>query len=323
MTLEECLAQGVVEDMPSTEYHSLKAIGSSALKKFHNCPSTCFDEIVTTDDMNLGSAQDAYSLVSPEYFKSHFIVAPDFGDQRKTENKQKKAEFCEMAEGLNLIVLPATVKAKSFIDEDGTFSKEIPTMKAIEDVDNFLFKEHPMTKRILRTGGQQVSMFWKDEDTGLPCKSRLDHFPDPEFRSIFDLKKCAQIARFPWQIEELRYFLQAGHYSVGAERNNIDVEGFGFIAFNFGDPPQVRIVTIDDSETDYFSTCKYLSKITIRLISECQKANKWPRYPIPFETLSMENILGLPTKHGGQLTPFMIGEIARMPFILKALSSRG
>ena len=312
MNIETALKQGIVENMPSTEYHSLPAIGSSALKRFHNCPAKTFDEIEQSESMALGAAVDAYALVGPEYFKSHFIVSPDFGHQGKAENKQRKQEFETNCELMKLTILPSTVTTKN-----------IPTMQAILDVNDFLFVEHPMTRRILRTGGQQISMFWKDEITGTPCKSRLDHLPNAEFRSIFDLKFCSQIDRFEWQLIELRYFLQAGHYSVGAEMNGIEVEGFGFIAFNFGDPPRVEIVTIDDTETDYLSTCKYLSKITVGLIEECKKAGKWPRYPVPFEVLSMENILGLPAKKPGQLTPFMMGKVARLPNILRPLSSRG
>jgi len=306
MTFKEALAKGIIEDLPDKEYHAIEAIGSSPMKMFHDCPAKAFSPIEVTDDMNLGAGQDAYSLVSPEHFHKLFAVPPDFGDLRNPKNKESAVNWS--LENGGKIMLPATVT-----------SKKIPTMKAIEDVDHYLFHEHPMTKRILRTGSQQVSMFWKDEETGLACKGRIDHLPDPQYRIIFDLKKCARIERFVYQMEELRYFLQAGHYSVGAEMNNQDVDAFSFLAFNFGDPPQVRIVTYDDSDDDRLTKLKNLSKVTLRLINECRQADCFPRYPIPFETQSMAGILGLKSKIAQQLTPFMMSETAPIPRCLFGL----
>ena len=313
MTIEEALKKGIVENLQAEEYHAIEALGSSSLKKFHDCPATMFEPFVPTVDSNLGSAQDDYSLVGPEEFKRHFIIAPDFGDLRKTDNKTKAAEFAEMAQSLKLIALPPTVTTKN-----------LPTMQAIIDVDNYLFREHPLAKMILRTGGQQVSLFWEDDETGIPCKGRLDHLPDPQYRIAVDLKKCARIERFAYQLEELRYFIQGGHYSVGMGKNDMDIDAFAFTAFNFGNPPQCEILMIGDEVDEwgggeYFTKCKNLARTTVRLIHECRQANHFPKYPIPFETQSMAQMLGLKSNAPGQLTPFQLGKQAAIPRCLKGL----
>jgi exodeoxyribonuclease VIII len=313
MTIEEALKKGIVENLQAEEYHAIEALGSSPLKKFHDCPAKAFEPIDQSVDMALGGAVDDFCLVSPEEFRRHYIIQPDFGDLRKSDIKQKASEFQDMAQVLKLTVLPPYVTTKN-----------IPTMQAISDVRDYLFVEHSLAKMILRTGGQQVSLFWEDDETGIPCKGRLDHLPDPQYRIIVDLKKCARIERFAYQLEELRYFIQAGHYSVGAEKNNLDVNAFAFIAFNFGNPPQCEILMIGDEVDEwgggeYFTKCKNLARTTVRLIHECREANHFPKYSIPFETQSMAQILGLKSNAPGQLTPFQLGKQAAIPRCLKGL----
>lgn len=298
---------GIYYDIPEETYHAsptLEIIGSSALKKFHDRPSSILEPTEVSEDMNLGSAQDAYSLSGPGYFEKYFIIRPDFGDLRNPVNRKKAADF--QIDNLNKIVLPPTVTPK-----------KIPTMQAIQDVDNALFHAHPLSSELLRGGKQQVSMFWKDEETGLLCKSRLDHYSGKSLGVIVDLKKCGQIDRFMGQINFLRYFLQVGHYTEGAYRNGHEINSFIFIAFNFGEPPQIRVVFC--MEDDYLDQMRELSRVTIRLVNECRRANYFPDFKIPFETLSMAKMLGLESEIATQLMPYDLAEYARLPYEFRQL----
>lgn len=259
---------GIYTDIEENTYHAINAIGSSTIKRFHYRPSSILEPMEVSEDMNLGSAQDCYSLMGPEYFHKKFVVAPEFGDMRKTDNKVAMAEWELAVTGK--VILPATVTPK-----------KIPTMKAIKDVDNFLFNLHPCTKELLRTGQQQVSVFWQDEVTGLLCKGRFDHAPDRTTKTLIDLKKCGQIGKFRNQIRSLRYDLQAGHYTVGANANGYEVDAFGFIAFNFGNPPQAKVIWITG---EALSEARDISKQTVSLIQECRQAGKYPDYEIPLNT---------------------------------------
>ena len=291
------MTPGIYTDIEETAYHAIDAIGSTTIKKFHNNPSSILKPIEPSEDMNLGSAQDCYSLMGPEYFFKKFAIMPEF-EGKKADRNIAEAEF-ELA-NMGKIILPATVTPK-----------KIPTMKAISDVDEFLFKEHPAAKTILRTGEQQVSVFWDDEETGLLCKGRLDHRPDPATRSIWDLKKCGQIAKFKGQIRSLRYDLQAGHYTVGANANGFEIDGFGFIGFNFGDPPEVRIIMITGNGLTW---AKDVAKTTVSLINECRQAGKYPKVKIPLNTLSVANLIGQKSNKQ-QLTPGdFVEEMSEPPY---------
>jgi len=295
----------IISGMPEKQYHALNALGSSPLKRFHDCPASVLDPVEVSEDMELGSAQDSFTLYGPEHFHQNFIIMPDFGDMRSPARRKERDEFIESMQGKGKTILPATVT-----------TKKIPTLKAITDVDNFLYREHPMTKIIFRQGDQQLSLFWNDPDTGLACKGRLDHYPDPSYKTIFDLKKCARLDNFHNQIEKLRYFLQGGHYTNGALINGMDVLGFAFVAFNFGDPPEVRIVAMDD---EYMEKSMRLARTTIFLIHECRQADHFPKYKVPLDTISMAQMLGL--KSCGsfkQLAPQDMIEVAQTPYSLRA-----
>lgn len=291
---------GIIHGMPENEYHPIRAIGSSPIKRFHECPSCAFDSIDPSDDMKLGSAQDSYTLYGPEHFEQNFIVMPDFGDLRKPENRREKNCFILDNQYSRKTLLPSTVTTDN-----------IPTLKAIRDVDNMLLKEHPMARIIFRSGEQQASMFWRDLDTGLECKGRIDHLPDPRYRTIFDLKKCARLDNFHNQMTALGYGLQGGHYTVGARQNEIDAIGFAFIAFCFGAPPKVRIVAMDD---DYMEKAMRLACTTVSLIHECRQAGEFPDYSIPLSTVSMAGMLNIKSDIARQLTPQDLIEVMQPPY---------
>lgn len=281
------LEPGIYEGIPDKEYHLLEYKGSSPLKKFHNQPSSIFEPTEVTEDMELGSAQHAFSLQGPEVFHSQFVVGLNRGN-RSADDKKAHAEFT--LEHLGKTVLPATVT-----------TKKIPTLQAIIDVDNFLFREHPLSKIIMRTGSSELAVIWDDEATGYRCKARLDRYPDPDKRMIVDLKKCARIDKFPWQMRELKYTIQSGHYTNGVNVHDHLADAFTFIAFNFGNPPGIRIITLTG---DYLQKQCNLAKTTLRLLKECEEAGVYPKYPIPLETESMASILGIKSPISKQLSPW-------------------
>lgn len=293
----------ITREMPEEEYHAIDAIGSSPIKRFHECPSCAFDPINPSLDMILGSAQDSYTLYGPDHFHQNFIITPDFGDLRSKTNRNERDLW--LAENSCKICLPPTVTTDN-----------IPTLKAIQAVDNMLLKEHPMSRIIFRCGEQQVSIFWNDPDTGLACKGRIDHQPDPRYKTIFDLKKCSRLDNFHNQMRFLSYDLQGGHYTVGSQINGIDALNFAFIAFNFGAPPKIRIVAMDD---DYMEIAMRLARTTVSLIAECRQAGVFPNYSIPINTVSMANLLGIKSGISRQLAPQEFIEEMQTPFSLRGV----
>lgn len=289
----------IISNMPEKEYHAHPALGSSPLKRFHNRPSSILEKMEQTESMALGAAQDAFTLYGREHFDKHFAIEP--------ARVKAKSDFSAYADDLleGKTLLPPTVT-----------TKKIPTMKAIIDVDNALYK-HPMVREIMRKGEHQLSIFWDDQETGMPCKGRIDHYPDPRYKSLTDLKLCSRISRFAYQMQELRYDIQAGHYTIGAQANGIDAIGFAFVAFNFGDPPEIDIFAMDD---DYLEKSMILAKTTVRLIWECKQAGYFPDYKVPLETVSMAHMLGIKdSKIARQLAPQELIKIVQTPWELKAV----
>lgn len=74
---------------------------------------------------------------------------------------------------------------------------------------------NPRHAAALQGGLPEVSIFWRDHETGIMCKVRYDYFA-PEW--VVDLKKCRSIAnkRLRYDIPEYGYDVSGAMYSVAA-----------------------------------------------------------------------------------------------------------
>lgn len=93
---------------------------------------------------------------------------------------------------------------------------------------------------------KEQSVYWIDQESGLPCKLRLDWLvlSPQRVAHVFDLKTTADAspAAFRKQIEDRGYWLQAAHYIAGVEAAT-------------GLPCEFRFVAV---ESDYpFATAVY------------------------------------------------------------------
>ena len=81
-------------------------------------------------------------------------------------------------------------------------------------------EDHPQLGRAFKDGAAEVSVFWVDEDTGVPCKSRFDYLKP---RAITDLKSFTLRDVLPEKaivqaVARYKYHLQAAFYLRAAEQ---------------------------------------------------------------------------------------------------------
>jgi len=78
--------------------------------------------------------------------------------------------------------------------------------------------EHPDLREAMTAGANEVSFFWRDPTTGVPCKGRADRV---KARCIWDLKSIANRDDYPIEtvaglnMKKYRYDIQAVHYLTG------------------------------------------------------------------------------------------------------------
>ena len=126
-----------------------------------------------------------------------------------------------------------------------------PVIRQIE-VAAMMIEAHPQLKKAFTGGAPEVSVFWVDEETGVPCKCRFDYLKP---RAIVDLKSFEAkglpldkaIAR---AFALYKYNIQAAFYLRGAE------EARGLIAegrvFGEADPALMRAIHDANDRTFLF-----------------------------------------------------------------------
>lgn len=200
---QENIKLGVFYDMPREEYDAIPAVNQSLLNIFNECEEDAFAKI-KGEEVEADNDSEAFSfgrdfhtyVLEPKVFASEFIVAPNFGDLRFKENKDRNKAWLEDNKG------KSTVPAKDF--------NKMSRMKARIDQDE-------VVSALISQCKCEVSFFWRDEITGLICKGRVDGFSE-HLEVMMDLKSCqsAKLRVFQSKIFQWGYHRQAGFYADGA-----------------------------------------------------------------------------------------------------------
>lgn len=257
------LSTGIHPNFPEDQYHALPYVSSSFLKKFKSNPAAALLPVNQTDAMVLGSASHAYSLEGEKAFFEKFIVAPKL-DKR---TKDGKAQW-------ELIQQQAATKTVLSQDQ----------FDVVLGLDKSL-KSHPMAKTLLRTGNEEMTIIWDDEETGLRCKARIDFSPGKN--CLVDYKTCASVDKFTSQIVNLNYDIQAAHYTEGAQAAEIGNDAFLFVAAETSEPYPVRCGFI---HPDWLSWAKDERRRLMNLVKECKESGVYPNYQIPEHICSLSQI---------------------------------
>src|SRR5262249_30177801 len=83
-----------------------------------------------------------------------------------------------------------------------------------------MIEHHPQLGRAFTGGMPEVSVFWTDDRTGVPCKARFDYLKP---RAIVDLKSYENVIGLPVRkaiarcVANYRYHIQAAFYLEGAK----------------------------------------------------------------------------------------------------------
>lgn len=193
------IAPGIYYNLSSEEYHADPALSSSGLKLLLKNPLRYWDssplnpEREPADTTTLKNSRAFHTmLLEPEKFNSEFEIKPN----------------CKTSS------LKGVVGA-------GDYQDMLNAVKAIRG-DNSVSG--------LITGGKaEVSIFWRDEETGIMCRVRFDYL-----RPMigFDYKTTTDISMesIGYAIADYRYDLSAAMYIQGLKQANLYDDGhLGFV----------------------------------------------------------------------------------------------
>jgi len=205
----------VVRGMPASQYHAVDAVSSTLIKNILHDETTAGFPVKQSEEMLLGELIHCMVL-EPGKVDAEYAAA----DGRRPK---KGEDGLSRDESGRILFTPLN------------WSRAEASAQAI--------KTDPECEKILAAGEGEVSMFWTDVPTGLPCKARID-WAGPH--CLMDIKTTADpvdadsvqglVGNWRWWVQDLWY----GAAARAALYTNGVTPDFVFSAVNVkADPPVV------------------------------------------------------------------------------------
>jgi hypothetical protein len=135
-------------------------------------------------------------------------------------------------------------------------------------------RAHPVAGRIVASeGDRETTITWRDPETGLDCKGRLD-FRQYAPPTVWDLKGTTSVdaAIFGATAARNLYHAQLAFYVMGLRANGIEA-GAGLIAVEISPPYDVAVFRLDD---DTLWAGEQLCREMLALVAAGRFSGKWP-----------------------------------------------
>jgi len=248
------MSNHLVTKMTESDYRSLPALNASRFKAFYRSPYHFLNqkEVETTEQMKIGTAVHT-ALLEPELYSSSIGFLPDV-DGRTTEGKAIKKAFEEKYAGKTIL------KAAS----EEIVNRAVSAVVRSDEWD-----------AIKANKGTRYELVVMAELFGVACKARLD-LVDVENGIIRDIKTCddAGIQKFCYTIKDRLYWLQAGFYTLMAERMYNKRFNFEFIAVETSDPSTAQFHAVDEQE---LLKWKRVVETLLLKYKSCVDLDIWPK----------------------------------------------
>jgi exodeoxyribonuclease VIII len=155
---------------------------------------------------------------------------------------------------------------------------DFETMLAVQDaIENSQDPGAYALRHILKEGVSEQSLFWIDEETGLLCKCRPDHYNSTAGGVCLDLKFVkkggAEIEQFKKDIVNYRYHVQAPWYRMGFMALGLPCERFVFGVVE-KEPPY--LIQCYNATPAMLEQGKMEAEQNLAQFAHCVKTDKWP-----------------------------------------------
>jgi hypothetical protein len=257
-----------VEKISAAEYHAdYTFISRSMLEVFRDSPRRYHARFITgtmpapepTDDMQFGTWFHTYSL-EPDRYLAEEIIAPQFGpdgkrwDRRTKLHKEAWTELEAKANGG--IIIPHETHMQLF------------------DMRRAVARCEKAQELVIDPGPVEATFRWTDDETGLPCKMRLDKLARGG-TVIADIKTCTDSNPEPFSRSAVNfgYHRQAAFYLDGfALATGEDAAGMVFIACSKEPPYDVACYELDQ---DAIALGREQNRATLRKLAAAMESGDW------------------------------------------------
>jgi exodeoxyribonuclease VIII len=218
------------------------------------------------------------ALLEPDRFAKQARALPADAPRRPTDAQRNARRPSE-----------STVRAIAFWDEwerDGREVVKLDEMAAIQAMCNSV---RTTQCRQFTTGGiSEVSGVWRDPQTDLLMKMRLDYLQQHAFGSVItDIKTCRDASEnaFRKQVFFLGYFIQAAVYVDGYFQLTGDLASFCFVAIEKEPPYIAKAYQLDESA---IQAGRNAYRQALSIWKDCVRKNEYPAYGEDIDMLSLD-----------------------------------
>lgn len=259
--------------VPFAAYRDWKATNWHSLEPFRLSPRHARHAQLfpadSTEQQTLGEAFHA-AILEPERFRRDFIAMPRF-DGHPSSKAHKDAKAAWQAEHKHLIHLTAD---------------EWETQEAMGQA----AREHRIAGPLLAAKGRnELSILWKEEETGILCKSRIDRLCRAPYGIVspasalaqqptiylIDLKSTRNIEPFAFARDSAKYayHAQMASYELAVQSIQPAALVVLIIAVENHPPYDVAVFRVGDEELAHG---RQLFRRLLKEKQECEQSEKWP-----------------------------------------------
>lgn len=262
---------GIFRGMSFADYRAIRAVNISRLRKGRRTNAHLHAAFLADDEddsaaKTLGRAAHM-ALLEPSLYAEQVLTAecinPGTGKCYGRDTK-KWAEY-EAANAGRLIVT----------------AEEREAIVAITTA----VSRHTSARRILMASGScEAVLVWKDAQTGIYCKGRLDKFIEDQLAA--DLKTTADASweAFSKSIAKFGYHNQIPWYIDGIEALTGSAMDIPLVALETDPPHGVAVYRLEDAAVEQG---RNENRVLLLRLAECMESGKWDGYPAEVQTIGL------------------------------------
>jgi exodeoxyribonuclease VIII len=256
----------LIHGLPFADYLEIPALSQSTLKRIERSPGHLQHYLAHGMDrtpwLDFGAAADCLRFEGRAAFESQYVARPPGLDLRTKDGRAWKAKH-----GHKTLVPPAVETCLAAVEA------------------------HPVASELLSGGEAQLSVVWRDPDTGEWLRGRPDYYiPDDNMApqrhpTVVDLKTTddASPEAFGRKAYGLRYHWQAAMYLDGLEAvTGRPHEDFVLVVAERDPPHRVEVYRVPE-EIILQGRLEYYA--ALELYAKCRRDNSWPTSSGQLQTL--------------------------------------
>lgn len=267
---------GVYRGISSDEYHALRAISSTVLKRLH-CESPKHahavlehPELIGSDELTIGDAAHSLTL-TPDEFAARFVCAEQCTATVKSSGKRCEHSGTALTEDGWLCGIHGKGRTIKLAGVEVLTNDQWRRVAGIRDA----LWNHPLARKLmLAATGRELSVLW--QENAVLCKARFDLVCEG-VGILPDIKTCrsANPDWFTAQAWKMGYHIQLAHYLKGADAAGIKMDVSTIIAVENEEPFDVVVFEPAKSLIEYG---RIQRDEAIKTLADCELTGDWPGF---------------------------------------------